>query len=170
MHQIATSNCFIGPLRNGVLVSQHRNSVHSECGTLTARHYTLAILTIIVSGRYQARHFRQCWLQKLTQRAGHGFSVDFRARLRASSSFSFYLSIYRYCSTEYAAYSLLGEEDAARLPQEQFKGFVLTSELDNRQTLLQINSFSRFPSKRSQIFLLTPTFSTWSKLRKRPAM
>lgn len=170
MHQIATSNCFIGPLRNGVLVSQHRNSVHLECGTLTARHYTLAILTIIVSGRYQARHFRQCWLQKLTQRAGHGFSVDFRARLRASSSFSFYLSIYRYCSTEYAAYSLLGEEDAARLPQEQFKGFVLTSELDNRQALLQINSFSRFPSKRSQIFLLTPTFSTWSKLRKRPAM
>ena len=60
---------------------------------------------------------------------------------------SIYLSIYRYCSTEYAAYSLLDEEDAAKLPLEQFKGFVLTSELDNRQTLLQINSFSRFPFK-----------------------
>ena len=37
-------------------------------------------------------------------------------------SVSIYLFIYRYCSTEYAAYSLLGEEDAARLPLEQFKG------------------------------------------------
>ena len=61
--------------------------------------------------------------------------------------FDKWLFIYRYCSTEYAAYSLLGEEDAAKLPLEQFKGFVLTSELDNRQTLLQINSFSRFPFK-----------------------
>ncbi len=44
--------------------------------------------------------------------------------------------------TEYAAYTLLGEEDAARLSLKQFKGFVLTNKLDNRQTLLQINSFS----------------------------
>lgn len=44
--------------------------------------------------------------------------------------------------TEYAAYSLLGEEDAARLSLKQFKGFVLANKLDNRQTLLQINSFS----------------------------
>lgn len=44
--------------------------------------------------------------------------------------------------TEYAAYSLLGEDDAARLSLEQFKGFVLSNKLDNKQILLQINSFS----------------------------
>ena len=44
--------------------------------------------------------------------------------------------------TEYAAYSLLGEEDAAKLSLEQFKGFVLSNKLDDKQTLLQINSFS----------------------------
>lgn len=44
--------------------------------------------------------------------------------------------------TEYAAYSLLDEEDAARLSLEQFKRFVLANKLDDRQTLLQINSFS----------------------------
>lgn len=44
--------------------------------------------------------------------------------------------------TEYAAYSLLGEEDAARLALEQFRGFVLDNKLYNRQTLLQINSYS----------------------------
>ena len=44
--------------------------------------------------------------------------------------------------TEYAAYSLLGEDDAARLSLEQFKGFVLSNKLDDKQILLQINSFS----------------------------
>lgn len=140
MHQIAASNCFIGPLRDGVLVSQHRNSVHLECSTFAARHYTLAILTIIVSGCHQAQHFRQCRLQKLTQRAGHGFSVGFRARLGLRlPSVSIYLSL------------LLDEACRLQPAWRRGRGKIVpiaiqssfpTNELDNRQALLQINSFS----------------------------
>lgn len=44
--------------------------------------------------------------------------------------------------TEYAAYSLLGEDDAARLSLSQFREFVLSNNLDDRQVLLRINSYS----------------------------
>ena len=51
-------------------------------------------------------------------------------------------AITRAVEIEVATYSLLGEEESARISLEQFVDFTTRNKLDNRDTLLHITSFS----------------------------
>jgi hypothetical protein len=48
---------------------------------------------------------------------------------------------------ETTIYCLLGEQNAARLSMKQFSDFISTNELDDRETLLALNSYSSFDQK-----------------------
>lgn len=56
--------------------------------------------------------------------------------------FTSLLAITKTVQVETTVYCLLGEQNAARLSLKQFSDFISTNALDNRNTLLTINSFS----------------------------
>jgi hypothetical protein len=61
--------------------------------------------------------------------------------------FNTLFAITKTVQVEATVYCLLGEQNAARLSMKQFSDFICANTLDNRDTLLALNSYSRSDHK-----------------------
>jgi hypothetical protein len=77
------------------------------------------------------------WFSKLLDREAQNSGDD-----KSAEIFNSLLAITKTVQVEITVYCLLGEQNAARLSMRQFGDFISANELDNRDTLLALNSYS----------------------------
>lgn len=82
------------------------------------------------------------WFPKLLDKEAQNRGDEHSAEI-----FNSLLAITKAVQVETTVYCLLGEQNAARLSMKQFGDFISANALDDRDTLLALNSFSSFDQK-----------------------
>ncbi len=82
------------------------------------------------------------WFSKLIDREAQNHGDEHSAEI-----FNSLLAITKTVQVETTVYCLLGEQNAARISLKQFSDFVSANSLDDRDTLLTLNSFSNSDQK-----------------------
>lgn len=83
------------------------------------------------------------WFKKLGDKEAQDRGAEYSAEI-----FNSLLAITKTVQVETTVYCLLGEQNAARLSMKQFSDFISANALDDRDTLLALNSFSSSDQKK----------------------
>lgn len=84
----------------------------------------------------------RAWFSKLVDREAQNHGNE-----KSAEIFSTLLAITKTVQVETTVYCLLGEQNAARLSLNQFSEFIKVNSLDNRDTLLSLDSYSSTSQK-----------------------